>query len=228
MKSEVNTAYIYLRVSSKGQGGEGKDGFPRQEEACMKYAAAHGLKIVKVFREPVTGTAEWEDRPAFVNMMALLLANGTHTVLVENLSRLARLLMIQEGIIEDFKRKGLTLISVNEPDLCSDDPARIMLRQVMGAFYQYQKTMFVLQTRAARQRKRGQGVRVTGVRCEGRKPYGQREGEQTVLERMKMLREARTGFDAIAATLNAEGLLTRYGKRWFGSSICKILKTQTA
>ena len=47
--------------------------------------------------------------------MAALLANGTRTVLVERLDRCARDLMVQESIIADFKRKGLSIISVNEP-----------------------------------------------------------------------------------------------------------------
>ena len=51
--------------------------------------------------------------------MAALLANGTRTVLVERLDRCARDLMVQESIIADFKRKGLSIVSVNEPDLCS-------------------------------------------------------------------------------------------------------------
>src|ERR1700679_4234672 len=112
MKNTVNatataTAYAYLRVSGKGQ--IAGDGFPRQREAIQRYADANGITIVKEFTEEgVTGTADWEDRPSFAEMMAVLMSNGTQTVLVENLSRLARDLMIQESIIADFKRKGLT------------------------------------------------------------------------------------------------------------------------
>jgi hypothetical protein len=44
--------------------------------------------------------------------------------------RLARDLMVQEHIIQDMQRRGITLISVAEPDLCSDDPTRKLLRQM--------------------------------------------------------------------------------------------------
>ena len=46
--------------------------------------------------------------------------------------RLARDLLIQESIIADLKRNGFEVISVAEPDLCSDDPSRVLMRQVLG------------------------------------------------------------------------------------------------
>ena len=50
-------AFAYLRVSGKGQ-IEG-DGFTRQLEAIKGYAAAHGIKIVQVFREEAL-PARWK------------------------------------------------------------------------------------------------------------------------------------------------------------------------
>ena len=139
----MKTAYAYLRVS--GQGQVSGDGFTRQLEAIKKYAAHADIKIVKVYREMgVSGTTDWESRPAFSEMMAAMLANGTRTVLVERLDRCARDLMVQESIIADFKRKGLTIVSVAEPDLCSEDPTRVLFRQMLGAFSQYEKSMICL------------------------------------------------------------------------------------
>lgn len=89
-----------------------------------------------------------------------MLANGTRSVLVERLDRCARDLMVQESIIADFKRKGLSIVSVNEPDLYSDDPSRILMRQMLGAFFQYEKTLLVAKLKGARIRaKAANGVR---------------------------------------------------------------------
>jgi DNA invertase Pin-like site-specific DNA recombinase len=55
-------------------------------------------------------------------MMEALHSNGVRLVLVESLGRLARDLMVQETILHDLKRNDFDLISVAEPDLCSDDP----------------------------------------------------------------------------------------------------------
>ena len=212
----MTKAFAYLRVSGKGQ-IEG-DGFERQLLAIRKYAAANDIKIVRIFREEgVSGTTDWDDREAFGEMMTLLMSNGTRTVLVENLSRLARDLMVQESIIADFKRKGLTLVSTSEPDLCDDDPSRIAFRQIMGAFHQYEKSMLVAKLRGARQRAKAK----TG-RCEGRKPYGTREGEFQVIAKIRELREQGLPLVAIAGVLNSEGIRSRAGV-WHPTQVSRIL-----
>lgn len=214
----MTKAFAYLRVSGKGQ-VEG-DGFTRQLEAIRKYATSNDLKIAKVYKEEgVSGTTDWENRPAFSEMMAAMLANGTRTVLVERLDRCARDLMVQESIIADFRRKGLKIVSVNEPDLCSDDPSRVLMRQMLGAFFQYEKTLLVAKLRGARQR-----IRVKDGRCEGRKAYGARPGESQVIERMTALRKDGLAVDKVAAALNSEGLKPRAGQNWYATSVYRVLK----
>jgi DNA invertase Pin-like site-specific DNA recombinase len=214
----MKPAFAYLRVSGKGQ-VEG-DGFPRQLEAVRKYAAANDLKIVKIYREEgVSGKTDWEDRPAFAEMMIELLSDGTHVVVIERLDRVARDLMVQESILADFKRKGLTVLSVNEPDLCSDDPSRVLVRHMMGAFFQYEKSMIVQKTRAARER-----IRATGNRCEGKKPFGHYEGEWGVLEAMRRMRDQGLALDVIAEKMNSAGIPTRQGRQWHAMTISNILK----
>ena len=218
----MKRAFGYLRVSGKGQ-VEG-DGFPRQLEAVKKYAAANDIKIVKVYREEgVSGTTEWEDRPAFAEMMAAMLSDGTRAVLLERLDRAARDLMVQESIISDFKRKGLEVISVNEPDLCSDDPSRVLMRQMMGAFFQYEKSSLVAKLRGARVR-----MRASTGSCEGRKPYGRRDGEAKVISHILALRKAGTAMDTIAEVLNVEGVAARSGGQWYGSTVRNILLREAA
>ena len=148
----MTRAFAYLRVSSKKQ-TEG-DGFPRQLDAITKHAAAHGIKIVKVFKEDASGTLAGSDREQWVEMMSQVVSGDVNTVLIERLDRLARDLMIQEHIIADLKQQGVKLVSTNpmEADLCKDDPSRKVIRQIMGAMAEYDKTMLVLKLRVARQR----------------------------------------------------------------------------
>ena len=214
----MTTAFAYLRVSGKGQ-IQG-DGFTRQLEAISRYAKANNIEIVRVFREMgVTGTKDAEDRAAFMEMLTALHANGTKLILIEKLDRLARDLMVQESIIADLRANEFQLISVAEPDLLQDDAGRTMLRQFMGAIAQYDKTSIVVKLRGARQRMKA----ATG-RCEGRKPYGDRDGEAAVIERMGQLRSSGMAFQRIAAVLNADGVPTRTdGKRWWGCTVNQIL-----
>jgi DNA invertase Pin-like site-specific DNA recombinase len=204
----MQKAYAYLGVSGPAQ--VHGDGFTRQLTAIKKYATANNIKIVRIFREEgVCGATEWEDRSAFSEMMGLLLNNGVRTVLIERLDRLARSLMTQESIIADFQRKDLTLISVSEPDLLIEDASRILMRQMLGAFFQYEKTLLVAKLRGARQR-----AKAANGRCEGRKPYGFRPNEPEVIEHIKELRGAGLAVDKIADALNTEGIKPRAGIRW--------------
>ncbi|MGP8248171.1 MAG: recombinase family protein [Bryobacteraceae bacterium] len=213
----MTKALAYLRVSGKGQ-IEG-DGFTRQLKSVREYAVAHDIKIVKVFREEgVSGTVENMDRPAWRDLMATLHSNGVRTILIERLDRLARDLMVQEAAIADLRKNGFTLISAAEPDLMANDPTRVLMRQLLGAVAQYDKSQIVAKLRGARMRKRAKEGR-----CEGRKPYGYFEGEQTVIGRMKELRESGMGFDRIAGQLNAEGFKPRTGERWHGLVVNRIL-----
>src|ERR1017187_2643819 len=217
----MSKAFGYLRVSGKGQ--VDGDGFPRQFHATNGHAAAHDIAIVKVFREKgVTGSKESMDRPAFAEMMTALHSNGVRTIIIEKLDRIARDLMVQEATIADLQKHGFTLVSVAEPDLMASDPTRILMRQLMGAVAQYDKSQIVLKLRGARMRKRA-----TAGRCEGRKPFGRDEAERAALERMRALRAEGLGFDRIAERLSTEGVPTRTGKRWHGVVINRILTCRT-
>jgi DNA invertase Pin-like site-specific DNA recombinase len=214
----MKKAFAYLRVSGKGQ--VDGDGFPRQLGAIKQYATQHNITIVKVYREEgISGTTEWDNRPAFSDMMAELLSDGTRVVLIERLDRIARELLVQESIISDFKRKRLTLVSVNEPDLGSNDASRVAFRQLMGVFAQYEKTVLVAKLKAARQRKR-----LTTGRCEGAKPFGTLPGEEPIVDRMRTLRATGLPLVKIAHTLNQEGIKPRSGKQWYPTTVQRILK----
>lgn len=144
-------------------------------------------------------------------------------MLLERLDRVARDLMVQESIIADFKRKGLDVISVNEPDLCSDDPSRVLMRQMVGAFFQYEKSSLVAKLRGAHVR-----MRASTGSCEGRKPYGSRDGEAKVISRILALRKVGAAMDTIAETLNVEGVAARSSGQWYGSTVRNILLRKAA
>jgi len=215
----VQKAFAYLRVSGRGQ--LRGDGFPRQLLAVQNYAKANRLQIVHVFREEgVSGKYDLEHRPALQHLLEALHSDGIRLVLIEKLDRLARDLMVQESIIADFMRNNFEIRSVAEPDLCSDDPSRRLMRQILGAFSEYERQTIVTKLRCARQRKRA----ATG-RCEGRHPFGALPGEVAIVRRMQALRAAGASYRAIADTLQREGLKPRHANVWNQIVINRILRT---
>jgi DNA invertase Pin-like site-specific DNA recombinase len=206
----MTKAFAYLRVSGRGQ-IQG-DGFPRQLAAIKAYSQVNELKVVHVFREEgVCGATESADRPAWSELMTALHADGVKAIVIEKLDRLARDLMVQETVIADLQKHGFTLISVAEPDLMATDPTRILMRQLMGAVAQYDKSQIVLKLRGARQR-----MKAKMGRCEGRKPYGAREGEAAVIENMRQLRLNGLAYRKrpVSAVLTQGGGATTYQPKW--------------
>lgn len=219
-KPALKRAFAYLRVSGESQ-VEG-DGFPRQRAAIKKWAETNGVRIVRWFEEKgVSGSTEGVDRPAFQEMLTALLSNGTRTVLIERLDRIAHDIVVQESILKELNRKGFELVSVSEPDLCSADPYRSAMRQMLGVFAELDRKTIVLKLRAARQRKKQQ----TG-RCEGRKPFGFRNGEQQIVARMKALKAEGRNWEHISNALNADGFKTRSGGSWFPATVRRIVLAQ--
>jgi DNA invertase Pin-like site-specific DNA recombinase len=213
----MTKAFAYLRVSGMGQ--IDGDGFTRQSEAIGRYAAFSGMVILETFREEgVSGTKDLENRPALQNLLLAIDNGEVRMVLIERLDRLARDLMVQETILGDLRKRGITVVSVTEPDLCSDDPSRKLMRQIFGAIAEYDKAMIVLKLRGARQRMKAR----TG-RCEGAKAFGTSDAHRPTIERILSLRETGMAVDTNAETLNAEGLKSKTGGRWYGSSVRNVL-----
>lgn len=212
--------FAYLRVSSVGQ--TDGDGYTRQLLTCEKYAAANDLEIAEVFRESMTGKSDLEDRPALGLLLAALESNGVRTVIVEKLDRVARDLMVQETIMGDLRRRGFTLISTAEPDLCSEEPSRVLIRQIFGALAQWERACLVLKLRGARER-----IKAETGRCDGKKPYGTLPSEAVALSLMQQWRGAGYSYQQIADSLNEEGIKTRSGGTWLMQTVGKILARQS-
>jgi DNA invertase Pin-like site-specific DNA recombinase len=218
-------AVSYLRVSGKGQ--IDGDGFPRQREAIQRYAKSHRMTIVDEFTDGgVSGKNELEDRPGLGLLIFRIEQNGVRVVLVETAMRLARDLMVGEIILDRFRKLGVKVIEVaggNDLTVGDDNPTSRLIRQILGAVAEFEKSVLVGKLRAARQRQR-----LKHGRCEGRKPFGTFPGEAEVVERIKdMRRKPRKGerlsFAAIAEQLNEEGVPTRSGKPWRPSTVGNIL-----
>jgi DNA invertase Pin-like site-specific DNA recombinase len=219
----MTKAFSYLRVSGLGQ--VSLDGFPRQRETVQKYADANNIEIVEEFRdEGVPGKTELANRPGLASLLARLETNGVRMVLVEIPDRLARDAVVSELIIREFQKLKATVISCSGGiDLTAgsdDNPTAKLVRQILAAVAEFDRCIIVLKTRAARER-----LRAKNGRCEGRKPFGTKSGNEAATLSL-ILDYSRSGMDSvgIAERLNAAGILTRYGKAWNAGTVWKIIE----
>ncbi|HUN43153.1 MAG TPA: recombinase family protein, partial [Acetobacteraceae bacterium] len=92
-----HTAVAYYRTSSASNVGQDKDSLTRQQAAVAAYATARGLEIVREFYDAaVSGADRIDAREGFAEMVGYMQGNGARIILVENASRFARDLIVQE------------------------------------------------------------------------------------------------------------------------------------
>jgi DNA invertase Pin-like site-specific DNA recombinase len=218
-------AFAYLRCS--GQSQIDGDSFDRQRAAISAFAKAHRLKIEREFIDAgVSGTLV--DRPALKELFIALNSNGVKKVILSDCTRLARRLIAQETILDEFRKGGFTVLDASGTDLTAgdDDPTKTLIRQVLGAVSEWNKTELVQKLRAAKLRiKKADPSR----RVDGRKPYS----DPALLKRIVELRRKRKGqkptsYAQIANLLNEEGFPTKSGKKFYASTVRNIYERRNA
>lgn len=216
----------YLRVSSLGQVDEG--GFDRQRAAIARRAKSMKLDVVAEYRdEGVSGTKPLAERPGLRDLLARILSNGVRVILIEKADRLARDLIESELILRELREREVRVVECEGGnDLTTGDssPTATLVRQVLGAFSEFDKANLVARMRAGREKVR----RETGW-CEGTHPYGDLPGEQEVVAIIKRLRRKNPktgkvrGYGEIADELARLGKQARSGKPWNRSTVRSVL-----
>jgi len=117
-----------------------------------------------------------------------------------------------------------------EQDVITDDPAdpsRRLIRQVLGAVGEYERSLIRLRLAGGQRRKAA-----AGGYAAGRPRYGYRAAggalvpdpaEQDTLRRMRELRAAGQSYREITATLAEDGRTQRNGRPWLPNTVQRIL-----
>ena len=208
----------YVRTSSATNVGADKDSEPRQRRAIERFAKSAGYEIVEWFNDPaVSGADPIETRPGFAALLNRIEGNGVRVVLVEDATRFARDLVAQELGVVVLIKLGMRVLTATGDDLTTtDDPMKVCMRQMAGAFSQLEKARLVAKLKAARVAKK----EATG-KCEGRKSYAEAMPETVALA--KQLHADGSSYRKIAVALAAQGHKTGSGKPHAASAIQKML-----
>lgn len=221
----------YLRVSTDRQ-AEGF-GLDVQEAAVRIWAKKHRARIAYVVTDSGVSGAEM-NRPGLAEALGHVQAGRADAIVVPRLDRLARDLMLQEWVRAEVLRAGAQLRSadpvedvylVDDPD----NPTGTLVRQIMGAVAEYERSMIRLRMNAGKATKRA-----AGGYAGGQPPYGYRAhghelvpnlDEQRELQRMKRWRREGKSFRQIADRLNDEGVPARHG-RWHPPTVQRVIERQ--
>jgi DNA invertase Pin-like site-specific DNA recombinase len=224
MGKPVTDAVAYLRTSSAGNVGSDKDSDKRQRAAIEAFAKAHAYSVVAEFYDAaVSGADPIADRPGFKSMLERIAGNGVRVILVESPDRFARDLAVQLAGHDFLESLGVELIPTTAPNhFLEDTPTAVLVRQVLGAISEFEKTSLVAKLRGARERKRA----VTG-KCGGRKSHAEIRPE--VVELVRSLRRKRPkggqrSLQEIAAELERLGHVNSRGRPFSASAIASMLR----
>jgi DNA invertase Pin-like site-specific DNA recombinase len=223
-KAKMVEAVAYIRTSSAANVGADKDSDKRQRAAIEGFAKRAGFDLVGEFTDAaVSGADPIESRAGFTALLDRIEGNGVRTVIVEDASRFARELITQELGILALINRGVRVLTANGDDLTdSSDPSRVMMRQIAGAFHQYEKARLVAKLKVARERKKER----TG-KCEGRKSWAERNPEM-VVEAKRLRRRSPKGHQRslrdVAAELAKLGYVNERGAVFSAASMASILQ----
>ena len=191
--------------------------------AVQAYAKTAGYELVDTFYDAaVSGADPVSERSGFAEMLERLMSNGAKTIIVESPDRVARDLMVQLAGHDMLKARGVTLIAASAPmHFVEDTPTAVLVRQVLGAVAEFEKTTLVAKLAAARRRKR-----LANGKCEGRKGLAETNPEAVVLAKRLARRKPKGGklsLRAVSTEMAAQGFLNERGRPFNPKSVSVLL-----
>jgi DNA invertase Pin-like site-specific DNA recombinase len=217
----MNEKFIsYIRVSGNSQiEGDGPD---RQREAIKRWvfaqwvapALSHGFEDLGV-----SGTIDSFDRPGLLQAITTAVQFNA-AIVVERADRIARDLIVSELFFRECRTRGIKVYAADtgqELVFTDEDPSRKLIRQILGALSEWEKSVIVKKLKAGRDKKR----RETG-RCEGRKPYSNLEA----IAFMECLRRHGRTLRNIVCELNLSSFRPPEGTLWTRRTVKRIIERE--
>jgi DNA invertase Pin-like site-specific DNA recombinase len=205
----------YVRVSTAEQ-IEGYS-LETQERAIRRLCAARGWPEPAIYAEP--GASAWVEelaaRPALTRLLDDVAGGVVDVVLVHQLDRWARNVLVCLSALRDLERAGAEFVSVSE-NLDFTTPFGRAMLGVLAIFAQLYSDQLSQRVTRALETKRARGLHVGGI------PFGavRIDGALQVdpdraAHLARFLGLAATESDmTVAERLNAEGIPTQRGYRW--------------
>ena len=213
----------YVRASTSKQVLTGA----AQQRTIETYAEAQGLELLGVYVDQAkSGTVDFDRRPGWCELMEGLAEHNAGTVIVVNLSRVARELLLSELAERKIERAGAALVDIETAHLGSGNAARYT-RDILKANSANERRVISERTTRLLADKRRQGQAWNGTA-----PYGLRfvdgkaeldEAEQKVLKCLKRWRARGLSVRRCRELLIKHGHKPR-GAAWHLTTVARIVK----
>ena len=233
-------AALYLRVSTTRQ-AEVDLSIPDQQAQTSAYCGRHGWRVVAEYVEPGASAMD-DNRPEFQRMIERA-CDDDHpidVIVVHSLSRFFRDAFGLEMYVRKLAKHNVRLVSITQE--LGDDPAQVMMRQVIALFDEYQsrengKHVLRAMKENARQGFYNGSRLPLGYALSEVEKRGHRTKKKLVIDpveaetvrliyRLHLEGESGRGpmgVKEVTKALNGKGLRTRLGARFGVASVHKIL-----
>lgn len=220
----------YVRVSTERQAGEGVS----LEAQAAKIRAMSEVQDAALLRviEDAGASGKSLQRPGLAELLAAVEARAVDVVIVAKLDRLTRSVRDLAELLDQFARRGVSLVSVAE-SLDTGSAAGRLVLNVMASVSQWEREAIGERTRDALRHKKAMGQRVGTV------PFGHAVAadgltlvplaeEKRILACICEFRADGLTLREIADELNSRGWRTRRGAHWRLRSVHHLLVSRTA
>jgi len=195
--------YAYCRVSTAAQAEEGIS-LDEQQRRIDGQALAEGWALTRCFVEAgVSGSVPLGERPEGAKLLAA--AEGGDIVIAAKLDRVFRSARDALTVIEDFRRRGVSLWLLDiGGDVSGNGIAKLMLT-ILSAFAEFERDRISERIKDAKAQMRAEGRSLGGKR-----PFGYQIGEDgrmvpvaeeqaAIVQMHRMRKQGRTYRDIAAA-----------------------------
>ena len=216
----------YVRVSTDKQADRGVS-LEAQVEKIRAMATVHDVELLDVVVD-AGESAKDLDRPGMARVLDLVQSRAVEMVIIAKLDRLTRSVRDLAVLLEQFQRRGVSLVSVAESLDTGSASGRLVLN-IMVSVSQWEREAIGERTRDAMAHKRANfefnGNAPFGFRLAADKRHVEPEpGEQAILLRIQTLRKSGKSLRKIADQLNRLEIRTRQGSQWRHEYVARLLK----
>lgn len=216
----------YVRVSTEEQ-TEGY-GLDIQKKAIKEYAKKNKIEV-EIFEDAgISGANGFDKRAGLKALFEFVSHNDIDYVIVHKYDRLSRDLFLQLFIEKELKKLNVKIISITEEQLSKDDYVSNMMRQLIGAFAEFEKNRIAERLFSGRKHK----AKTERTYASSYYPYGYTNSGEIIQEQANIVKKIfemysqNYSLQDIADWLNSQGIRTKRGGDWSRQAVKNLLTNQ--
>lgn len=224
----MKNAAVYVRVSTNKE--DQLNSLETQKEFFDRYCTMNNYNLSKMYADEGISGTKMKNRKALLKLLDDSTKGIFDTLLIKDLSRLARNTLDFLTIIRQLKSNGITILFVNY-NMNTEEVSEFMLT-ILAGIAQEESANISKRVKFSKNLNKSKGKVPNQVYGYNKIPNEiftleiNKEEAEVVRRIYKMYINQEAGANKIMQILNDEGLKTKRGKNWSQEGISRILKNE--